>query len=94
MDESDIPRTPTSGGPAPNMRTFVKRLSDGSQKTYIYTKVKKYIELTFDSENDKIRFEEKCESIRRALGCKWVGVFLLLPATNGSSLYLEVVPMT
>lgn len=67
-----VPTTPTSGVAVGNMRTFKKRLSDGSTKSYSYpySSVRKHFELTFTTDSDKLKFEQKCEDIRLALGVK------------------------
>lgn len=67
-----VPTTPTSGVAVGNMRTFKKRLSDGSTKSYSYpyASVRKHFELTFTTDSDKLKFEQKCEDIRLALGVK------------------------
>src|SRR5688572_28177514 len=72
MDGGNIPLTPTGAAAAGSTRTVRKRLSDGSSKSYQYTTIKKHIELTFTTDSEKLQFEQKCENIRLALGCKYL----------------------
>ena len=60
----------TAGVASGATREVRKRLSDGSLKTYNYRIIRKHIELTFNTDSEKLQFEKKCEDIRTTLGCK------------------------
>src|SRR6218665_3333793 len=100
MEGGDIPHTLTSDVAAGCTRTFLKRLSDGSTKTYNYTTVRKTIELSFNTESEKVHFEEKCESVRLAFGCKRLKDALVTmimnfsPSTHASSFPHPQQPLT
>jgi hypothetical protein len=49
-----------------------KRLSDGTQKLYTYNASRKHIELIFNDESEKLKFESKLEDVKRNFGCKSV----------------------
>lgn|SRR6218665_284661 len=82
MEADDIPHTMTSDVAAGYTRTSRKRLSDGSTKSYKYNTIRKTIELTFSTETEKVQFEQKCESIRLAFGCKRVKDALMRAIMN------------
>src|SRR6218665_1832124 len=101
MEGGDIPHTTmTSDVAAGYTRASRKRLSGGSTKTYKYTTVRKSIELTFNTESEKVQFEEKYEGIRLAFGCKRLKdalVTLIMnfsPSTHASSSPHRHQPLT
>ena len=72
MEEAGFP-TLRVGLPKVGKYVTKRKLSDGTQKTYFYdrgTMVRKNVELTFDNESEKLKFEQKCDLLMSHLGCK------------------------